>query len=302
MRVSTSKSSGVSEPQYASFTLNIFKRNVFVNISYTYCSYFATETDRGRRNIYEFDISGVLPRERVVAADLRLYKMPPRPERLSSLENSSLPSVIQVIQWPDAINSTPHEKQLLDQRFINVDYSGLVTFNVTAAFKSFQAREGDQIQKAFRVKVRDYFEEKFHTKKVVKFAKDPKQEDRRPLLVLFINDSAIPVQDIEVPTRHSEAHHIGKRHVKLSRHELVKRVRRGIGEGRTRTETEPRNKRQPKAKKRGRRTKSTCRLYDFTVDFERLEWHNWILAPTGKSFSILFAMCQSPSQERAGKT
>lgn len=246
-------------------------------------SFSSTETDRGRRNIYEFDISGVLARETVVGAELRLYKMPPRSDRIMEAVNTSLPSMIQVIQWPDAINSSTDAKLLLDQRFVEIDYTGLVTFNVTAAFKSFVARDGDHVQKAFRVKVRDYFEEKFHTKKVVKFAKDPKHGDRRPLLVLFLQDSAIPVRDILVPTSH-DTHVRRKREVQLTREELIKRVKRMTGKRIDTLDGEERRKRQPTKtrRKKSKGQKSPCRLYDFEVDFERLRWDSWIIAPTGE--------------------
>lgn len=246
-----------------------------------YVLFYYAETDRGRRNIYEFDISGVLARETVVSAELRLYKLAPRSDRLNDFDNTTLPSMIQVIQWPDAINSTTDDKLLLDQRFVEIEYSGLVSFNVTSAFHEFVAHEGDKIQKAFRVKVRDYFEEKFQTKKVVKFAKDPKHGDRRPLLVLFLQDSAIPVRDIKVPSS-SGTHSRKKREVALTREELIKRVRRRTRKDTERVDAEERRKRQSKSKKRRSKSKGTCKLYEFEVDFERVGWETWIIAPTGK--------------------
>ncbi|PIK34942.1 hypothetical protein BSL78_28231 [Apostichopus japonicus] len=258
-----------------------------------YVLFFYAETDRGRRNIYEFDISGVLARETVVSAELRLYKLAPRSDRLNDFDNTTLPSMIQVIQWPDAINSTTDDKLLLDQRFVEIEYSGLVSFNVTSAFHEFVAHEGDKIQKAFRVKVRDYFEEKFQTKKVVKFAKDPKHGDRRPLLVLFLQDSAIPVRDIKVPSS-SGTHSRKKREVALTREELIKRVRRRTRKDTERVDAEERRKRQSKSKKRRSKSKGTCKLYEFEVDFERVGWETWIIAPTGYAANFCDGYCPYP--------
>ena len=296
------------------------------------------------RNRFVFETTGVLSRESVLSAELRVYKRPTRNSRQFSTQHDQV--TLQVFHVYNTIDRIKPRKRLVDERNVNITFTGWLQFNVTTAFTPLTRipdilLTGDGTTKEFQIKIKSNDED---LKKQILFTKIPKRkrhQTRTPLLVLFLNDNAIAQKDIVLPSERGSGevainpdvlvdnveyngdrfqHENSKRELQMSDYnnnkleqsaEPVKRdsqhalelissnhrtdneryVQEDIELRLPRSSTDDRarrrkrSKRAPSSSRRAnqRLGRNKCQLYDFYVDFQKVGWSDWIIAPNGKS-------------------
>lgn len=289
----------------------------------------------------------MLSRESVLSAELRLFKKSAKNIRQYSTQHEQI--TLEVYHVYNTIDRVKPRKRLVDEKRVNLTTNGWLQFNVTTAFHMSAYPDDvddDNNVKEFQIKIKN---DNLDLKKEISFTKEPQKkrnQNRTPLLVLFLNDNAIAQKDIVLPLSErgsgetvagsspvdvldsveykedkyvQQQHANSKRELRLpeynsnnyeleSRTDVVKRdTRLTSSKGHRRTENDRlyaneaddaalslladdrtrRRRATPTSRRANRLGRNKCQLYDFYVDFQKVGWSDWIIAPNGKLYSHL---------------
>ncbi|XP_071488075.1 bone morphogenetic protein 2-like [Diadema antillarum] len=285
---------------------------------------------------YDFDVTGILDRENIVSAELVLFKRHPKWRSASDPINPEHKRALIKVYHMYTIEKKGEirrQSSLMDQRIIDVAYSGYLEFNVTRAFVH-AARSLDLsttntssvIRRTFRIKVRAPREDIQRTVRFIKFPADGRPE-KQPLLVLYLNDNMIHRRDIRMPlgSRGVVASHTPSGWKLMPRHHPVIPDRRtgerswndsavvsqkltdteeaadAVGNAEVAVESGSAAVRRKRRAENNRSTASSsrparvrCQLHKYRVSFEKVGWTSWILAPPGYDGNFCEGFCPFP--------
>ncbi|XP_038070894.1 bone morphogenetic protein 2-like [Patiria miniata] len=255
---------------------------------------FNEKDSKSSRHRYLFDTSSVLNRETVLAAELQLYKQKPRP--VDGWTDDMLPRQVtcelyELRQRVNPLLGGPPvaSRTLVDSKTVNFTLRGWVHFNVSSAFAgSVHLVSADKL---FEMRIKS---ERELPKGTVVFSKRPrpKHTDRRPLLVLFLDDKNVLASDITLPGAGPLSSQDSGRNKELSGN---RENEKSAPEASPERGMERSDRRKRRASSRtGNRGRDKCKLYDYYVDFNVIGWSNWVIAPNGYTANYCEGDCPFP--------
>ncbi|XP_071947678.1 bone morphogenetic protein 4-like [Antedon mediterranea] len=242
------------------------------------------------RNEFSFNVNGILERESVVFAELHLYKQRPRQNKLTDatadFRNTNGDVSIKVyLVHDERTSSSDKRKILITERTVNISYIGWLDFDVTSAFSQLHSsfQDGDELNCVFEIRVKT---DNKTIKKLISFTKLPNENhsERTPLLALFLNDKSIKIRDIK-PSGITNSN-VEETHLDKDENLVLMRRKRA-------SSSKP---------KRPNQKKSKCQLLDFYVDFQKVGWSNWIIAPNGYKANYCEGNCPFPLDPKFNAT
>ncbi|XP_033102837.1 bone morphogenetic protein 2-like [Anneissia japonica] len=246
------------------------------------------------RNEFSFNVNGILRRESVLFAELHLFKQRPRQNKMLDTTtdfgdtNGNVSIRVYLVQ-NDRASSSDKRKLFITERTVNISYIGWLDFDVTSAFSQlhsmFQNEENlEELNPIFEIRVKTVNKT---LKKLISFTKVPNENhsERTPLLALFLNDKSIKIRDIKPPeaSRNVENEHLDDEEENLV---LMRRKKRA----------------STKSKRANNQKKSKCQLLDFYVDFQKVGWSDWIIAPNGYNANFCEGNCPFPLDPKFNAT
>ncbi|XP_077992713.1 bone morphogenetic protein 2-like [Glandiceps talaboti] len=228
------------------------------------------DTGRGQENGFVFDLHGLLPRETILTAELHIYKKKDGAD-ITSWESTDV-NLYRVIE-----SDLGREMRFIEKRTIKSNNKGWLVFDVT---QSFLPHHGDVMAASFENTTVEFEFDEESEEYELKVLKNPsKRRERTPLLILYLNDTAIKHNDIITPV-YMGLH--GSEDTGVQDIEIHREGRR-------------RQKRSSSVNRRSNKGKAKkCQLYEFYVDFQKVGWSDWIIAPNGYYANFCDGHCPFP--------
>ncbi|KAM4728770.1 anti-dorsalizing morphogenic protein [Anableps anableps] len=209
---------------------------------------------------FKFNLSTVARTEKVLTAELHLFKLRPQASLTFSRHHFCLVSVYQLLVHSKT-NST-QAKKLLSSRLIPVHSTGWEVFTVTQAVRSWVADEGSNLGLHVAVRILERSQTDLN---LIQFASRRHHQSKQPMLVLFTDDG-----------RRSATLESTKPHEAIPTLVKSSRTTRSLDY----SEEESRSK--------------SCQRLPLYVDFEEIGWSGWIVSPRGYNAYHCKGSCSFP--------
>ncbi|NP_001161498.1 anti-dorsalizing morphogenic protein 2 precursor [Saccoglossus kowalevskii] len=231
------------------------------------------DTGRGRKNSFVFDLHGLLPREFVLSAELRLYV---QKEKENAKKDTARVNLFQI-----SGSGTRQQSDLLETRTVHITEKGWLVFDVTQTFLSHQKHLAaasllENTTMHYAIEMVDESDNELRISR-----RRRRNQDRMPLLILYLNDTAIRKNDILTPA-YMDIH--------------GEKLQDGAGEEKEENTSgkRRRRKRSTSSARRSNTRSKKCQLYEFYVDFQKVGWSDWIIAPNGYNANFCNGHCPFP--------
>ncbi|MFT7798673.1 bone morphogenetic protein 2-like [Arapaima gigas] len=213
---------------------------------------------------YSFNLSNVAKNEKVLTAELHLFKLRPQVSFPLNRHHLCQVSVHQLLD--NRITNTSQSKRLLSSRLLPIHSTGWEIFPITHAVTSCMADNDKNL--GLLVTVRSLSGSQMDSK-VVRFASGQNHhQSKQPMLVLFTDDGRQAASLFHALKAHSA--HPGPAAP------VPSRVERSLD-----VEYED-------------DAKMPCQRYPLYVDFEEIGWSSWIVAPPGYNAYYCKGTCPFP--------
>ncbi|XP_028329377.1 anti-dorsalizing morphogenic protein [Gouania willdenowi] len=223
---------------------------------------------RSDRVEFRFNLSTVSRSEKILIAELHLFKLRPQSSLILNRHHFCQVSVYQLLDGGKT-NSTPVHK-LLSSRLVPVHSSGWEVFKITKAVSSWMVDEGNNIGLQVVIQTLGGIA---MDKKLVRFASGRNHHHtKQPMMVVFTDDGRRPASQKSSEMNHtvSSLPQLPSSSTQLSR---SARSLDSSEEGVVSTH---------------------CQLHPLHVDFEEIGWSGWIVSPKGYNAYHCKGQCPFP--------
>ncbi|KAK2822650.1 hypothetical protein Q5P01_022715 [Channa striata] len=218
---------------------------------------------------FRFDLSTVARTEKVLTAELHLFKLRPQATQSFNRHHFCQVSVYQLLDASKA-NST-QEKKLLSSRLIPVHSTGWEVFTITQAVRSWAVDEDSNL--GLQVMVRTLGGSQMDMK-LIRFASGRNHhQSKQPMLVLFTDD--------------------GRRSTTLENTDPNDTTTTGSLLHKPPSAPPSRSARSLDSSE-GEGASMSCRRLPLYVDFEEIGWSGWIVSPRGYNAYHCKGSCPFP--------
>uniref|UniRef100_A0A671YYJ3 Anti-dorsalizing morphogenic protein n=1 Tax=Sparus aurata TaxID=8175 RepID=A0A671YYJ3_SPAAU len=213
---------------------------------------------------YRFNLSTVARTEKILTAELHLFKLRPQASLTFNRHHFCQVSVYQLLDT--SVNNNTQEKKLLSSRLIPVHSTGWEVFTITQAVRSWMVDEGSNL--GLHVVVRTLGGSQMDMK-MIRFASGRNHhQSKQPMLVLFTDD--------------------GRRSTSLEKNKRKQKAPNGSF-----TCPSSRSARSVDySEEEG--VSSPCQRMPLYVDFEEIGWSGWIVSPRGYNAYHCKGSCPFP--------
>ncbi|XP_066551634.1 anti-dorsalizing morphogenic protein [Amia ocellicauda] len=210
-----------------------------------------------------FNLSTVAKTEKVLTAELHLFKLRPQASVYFNRHHFCQVSVYHLLQ--NSKTNTSQDRKLLSSRLLSVHSAGWEVFSITHAVRSWMSDEGSNM--GLLVTVRTLGGSDVDSK-LVRFASGrDHHQSKQPMLVLFTDDgrraSSLENTNSDVPSMPLAPKLSGR----------AGRIARSL---------DPEDERLP------------CQRLPLYVDFEEIGWSGWIVSPRGYNAYHCKGSCPFP--------
>ncbi|XP_077470783.1 anti-dorsalizing morphogenic protein [Stigmatopora argus] len=228
---------------------------------------------------FRFNLSTVARTEKILTAELHLFKLRPQPTLAFSRHHFCQVSVYQLLDATKS-NST-QEKKLLSSRLIPIHSNGWEVFTVTQAVRSWTVDEGSNL--GLHVVVRMLGGSQMDLK-LIRFASGRSHHlSKQPMLVLFTDDGrrrSATIESIDPDDAHVTA--ILPQSGSAAAPALPSRNARSVAKATISADEEEGGVSKP------------CQRLPLYVDFEEIGWSGWIVSPRGYNAYHCKGSCPFP--------
>ncbi|XP_006640042.2 anti-dorsalizing morphogenic protein [Lepisosteus oculatus] len=215
---------------------------------------------------FMFSLSTVAKTEKVLTAELHLFKLRPQSSVVFSKQHFCQVSVYQLLD--NSKLNISQSRKLLSSRLLPVHTTGWEVFSITHAVRSWMAEEGSNLE--LMVVVRTLGGSQMDAK-LVRFASGRSHhQSKQPMLVLFTDDGK----------REASLEHTLQDLDKDSALPSVPHVQSPAG--------------ARSARSLGDEDSLACKRQPLYVDFEEIGWSNWIVSPRGYNAYHCKGSCPFP--------
>ncbi|XP_067009844.2 bone morphogenetic protein 2 [Anabrus simplex] len=262
------------------------------------------ERDNSKTQFFFFNISGLSENEKILEAELHLYRMRSSARTRPSSVFSSPNYLIRVYQVLDSSRlDAPDEHRLLNVHYVGAHASGWQVFNVKQAVLSWTSGAAPNL--GLIVTASTLFGEEVN----VRFARrNEHHNSKQPILVLFDDEPKKPLthskEDSTTSTEHQyqtgyegyfrygdNAAHRNEVEDSYESEEDNSRRRKRSLHGTSKinaTQNESASSTQEESER------EMCTRREMYVDFEHIGWSDWIVAPAGYSAYYCKGRCDYP--------
>lgn len=228
----------------------------------------------------------MLQKEQLVASELRILRrpVPQNTAELISEYGTVFKAVIHMKKRiPFAVRQIPYKYQGLEpiDSFtfdITDGEEKWYVLTVTKALKRWQ-HSSNKMQ-SLQLTIQSVVNGKYVSPVQLGFSKEKRSHRNRALLVVFSNDGKG-----KIPT------------AKNAKKETRKSTDQWMDVSHSDTELEGDSHLRVKRRSRRRRKKYQCRVKSLWVDFQKLDWGSWVIAPNGYEAGICEGACKFPLDE-----
>ncbi|TRY55182.1 hypothetical protein DNTS_032665, partial [Danionella cerebrum] len=237
---------------------------------------------------YLFDMSTVAKSERILTAELHLFKLRPQTSLAFNRHHFCQVSVYQVLE--NNPRNASLEKKLLSSRLVPIHSSGWEVFSITQAVRSWMSDEGSNLGLLVSVRTLAGFQMDLKT---VRFASGRNHHhSKQPMLVLFTDDErrATAIDG----TRKDSASSSGAS-LPFPSFSLPVPARPGTRSAESNDGATEKLFRSARSTENDEGTeKLSCKRLPLYVDFEEIGWSSWIVSPRGYNAYHCKGSCQFP--------
>ncbi|KAM9791309.1 anti-dorsalizing morphogenic protein [Syngnathus typhle] len=221
---------------------------------------------------FRFNLSTVARTEKILTAELHLFKLRPQATLVFNRHHFCQVSVYQLLDTSKSNNT--QEKKLLSSRLIPIHSNGWEVFTITQAVRSWTADKGSNL--GLHVVVRTLGGSQMDLK-LIRFASGRNHhQSKQPMLVLFTDDGRRRSTTLESadPDNAQDTAILPQSH--MASHES------------------PRSARSLDQAWEEEGASLPCRRLPLYVDFEEIGWSGWIVSPRGYNAYHCKGSCPFP--------